>query len=641
MAVNLVSPGVKITEADLVSSVPSSGATVGAVVGDFRWGPIEQPVLVANESELVATFGSPNSTTIVDFLTATNYLAYSAALQVVRAANTTAAKNATSEATTGGGGDGTGALFRNDDEYTKNALDVSWAGDDGPWVAKHAGALGNSLKVSVCPSAAAWSKTLTGTWAILQTANTATSVDGAATNEVAVGDVITIGTNELKVASVTNANTIVFTSSAATAATSNTVVRNWEYQAAFDAAPGTTTSAASKNASNDEVHIVVVDEDGLITGNKGAVLEKYAGVSKAVDGRTTDGSTNYYKDVINNRSKYVRWLEHDDFASNWGSALVNPTTGVPTVYAEIKTKVGSYSFAGGVDATPTAGNKQTCFSLFSNKETYDISVLIAGDANAALVNHVIAIAESRKDCMVCFSPQKADVVNDAGDEVANISAFAATITRSNYAVMDSGWKYQYNKYADNYVWVPLNADIAGCLARVDGERGPWFSPAGYSQGRILNAVKLAWNPDQNARDALYKNAINPVVNQPGRGTILFGDKTFVTKPGSFSRINVRRLFLTIEKAIGTLSSNLLFELNDPATRAGFVNTVEPYLRNIVAQRGIEQFVVVCNETNNGEDVVNSNSFVADFYIRPVFSINFIQLNFVSVAGAAAFSAIGG
>lgn len=641
MAVNLVSPGVKITEADLVSSVPSSGATVGATVGDFRWGPIEQPVLVANESELVAQFGAPNSTTIVDFLTATNYLAYSSALQVVRAANTTAALNATSESTTGAGGTGTGALIRNDDEYSKLVLEAAYGGDDGPWVAKYAGSIGNSLKISVCPSANAWSKTLTGTWDIANTTTTATSTAGAATTEVAVGDVVNIGTNTLKVASVTDANTIVFTTAyAGTNVTGNTVTRTWEYQAAFDGAPGTSASAASKGASNDEMHIVVVDEDGLVSGAKGTILERFAAVSKASDGRTSDGSTNYYKDVVNNRSKYVRWLEHDDMGTNWGATLLS-SAGASTVYAESKSRPGTYSFAGGLDGAPTSGNKQTAFSKLANKETYDVSVFITGQADTPLVNHVIAIAEARKDCMVTFSPEKADVVNDPGDEVANILEFAGNITRSNYAIMDSGWKYQYNKYADNYVWVPLNADIAGCLARTDTERGPWFSPAGYAQGRILNAVKLAWNPDQNARDALYKNAVNPVVNQPGRGTVLFGDKTFVTKPGSFSRINVRRLFLTIEKAIGALANNLLFDLNDPATRAGFVNTVEPYLRSIVAQRGIEQFVVVCNETNNGEDIVNANSFVADFYIRPVFSINFIQLNFVSVAGAAAFAAIGG
>jgi phage tail sheath protein FI len=639
MAVNLLSPGVKITEADLVTTVPAAGPVVGASVGDFRWGPINAPTLVSSEADLVAKFGKPDGTTIVDFLVAANFLSYSGAEYVVRAANTDAALNATAEATTGSGTAGTGLLVENDDVYDAEVADGS--ADVGPWIAKYAGSLGNSLKVSVCPSAAAWSKTLTGTWDVTVASNTATSTAGAADDELAVGDTVVIGGNTLVVASVTDANTIVFTSDATENVTGGTANAEWAYTDLFDAAPGTSLSAELKGASADEMHIVVIDEDGLFSGTKGTVLEKFAGVSKGSDARSTDGASNYYKDVINVRSKHIRWADHDDMGSNWGTALVS-SAGVSTAYTETASRPGTYSLSGGLDAAPTAGNKQAGFALLNNKETYgDVTVLIAGVANTATVNAMIAIAEYRKDLMVTFSPEFDDVVNNAGGETDAVNTFANTITRSNYAIMDSGWKYQYNKYADNYVWVPLNADVAGCLARVDQERASWFSPAGYAQGRILNAVKLAWNPDQNARDALYKNAVNPVINQPGRGTILFGDKTFTTRPGSFSRINVRRLFITLEKSIGALAADLLFEQNDDATRAGFVNTVEPYLRSVVAQRGIAQFVVVCNETNNPEDIVNANSFVADIYVRPVSSINFIQLNFVSVAGAAQFAAIGG
>jgi len=638
MAINLLSPGIKITEADLVTSVPATGPVVGATVGDFRWGPINQPVLVSSEADLVAKFGSPNSNTIVDFLVSANFLAYSGAEYVVRVADTTTAKNSTAEDSTGGGLAGVGFLIANDDAYanTGDSLDV------GPWISKYAGALGNSLKVSSCPSAFAWAKTLTSNWTIAANSNTAAAnTTGAATTEVAVGDKVTIGVNILTVSSVTNANTIVFTAVAGTSVSNTTATRSWEFQDAFDAAPATSVSAELKGASGDEIHVVVVDEDGVLTGTRGTIVEKFAGLSKASDGRSVDGGTNYYKDVINNRSKYVRWADHDDFGTAWGTPLVN-AAGTPTAYTETKSRPGSYSLAGGVDAAPSQGNKQTGFALFSNKETYgDVTVLIAGQATAATVDSVIAIAEQRKDVMVTFSPESADVINNAGSETTAVVGFADTVTRSTYAIMDSGWKYQYNKYADNYVWVPLCADTAGCLARVDQERASWFSPAGYSQGRILNAVKLAWNPDQNARDTLYKNAVNPVVNQPGRGTILFGDKTFTTRPGSFSRINVRRLFIALEKSIGELASNLLFEVNDDSTRAGFVNSVEPYLRSVQAQRGIAQFVVVCNATNNPDDVVNANEFVADIYVRPISSINFIQLNFVSVAGAAQFAAIGG
>lgn len=638
MAVNLLSPGVKITEADLVTSVPAAGPVVGASAGDFVWGPINAPVLVSSEADLVAKFGKPNSNTIVDFLVAANFLAYSGAEYVVRAANTEVANNATAETTTGSGVPGSGKLIKNDGDYEAANSAVS---EVGPWIAKYAGAIGNSLKVSTCPNSGAWSKTLTGDWTFTAESNTATSTNGAADDEVSVGDIITFGDDTLVVSSVTDANTIVFTSDATETATGNTVAHTWQYQSLFDAKPGTSVSAELKGASDDEMHIVVVDEDGLFSGTKGTVLEKFANVSKGSDARSTDGSSNYYKDVINSRSKYIRWADHDDMGDNWGTPLVD-SEGDSTAYTETATRSGTYSLAGGADGAPTQGNRQTAFDVFKNKETYgDVTVLIAGVANTATVNSLIAIAEYRKDLMVTFSPEFADVVNNAGGETAAVNAFANTITRSNYAIMDSGWKYQYNKYADNYVWVPLNADVAGCLARVDQERASWFSPAGYAQGRILNAVKLAWNPDQNARDALYKNAVNPVINQPGRGTILFGDKTFTTRPGSFSRINVRRLFITLEKSIGALASDLLFEQNDEGTRAGFVNTVEPYLRSVVAQRGIAQFVVVCNETNNPEDIVNANSFVADIYVRPVSSINFIQLNFVSVAGAAQFAAIGG
>lgn len=639
MAVNLLSPGVKITEADLVTSVPAAGPVVGASVGDFRWGPINYPTLVSSEADLVAKFGAPNSTTIVDFLVSANFLAYSGAEYIVRAANTAAALNASAEAGTGSGATGTGLLVENDDVYDAEVADGS--ADVGPWIAKHAGTIGNSLKVSVCPSAEAWAKTLTGTWTATSGSDTATSTAGDAIDEVAVGDTVVIGENTLVVASVTDANTIVFTTDATTNESSVSATRAWQYQDLFDAAPATSVSAELKGASGDEMHVVVVDEDGLFSGTKGTVLEKFAGVSKGSDARSTDGGSNYYKDVINSRSKYIRWADHDGDASNWGTPLVS-SAGVSTTYTETASRPGTYSLAGGADGVPTQGDKVIGFELLKNKETYgDVTVLMAGVATAATINSMIAIAEFRKDLMVTFSPEFDDVVNNAGSETTDVNAFAGTVTRSNYAIMDSGWKYQYNKYGDNYVWVPLNADVAGCLARVDQERASWFSPAGSANGRILNSVKLAWNPDQNARDALYKNAVNPVVNQPGRGTILFGDKTFTTRTGSFSRINVRRLFITLEKSIGALANDLLFEQNDDATRAGFVNTVEPYLRSVVAQRGIAQFVVVCNETNNPEDIVNANAFVADIYVRPISSINFIQLNFVSVAGAAQFAAIGG
>ena len=561
MAVNLISPGVKVTEADLVSSVPSVGSTVAGTAGEFRWGPVNDPVLVTNESELLSRFTGPNANTpgaSLDFLISTNYLAYSGALYVTRAANTDVAINAAADSANAD-------LIANDDAYEAAVEAGTPVSDGGAWIAKYPGSLGNSLKVSIC------------------------------------------------------ANTAGFDA--------------WTYESSFDFAPATSPSATTAGSANDEIHIVVVDEGGLFSGVKGTVLEKFAALSKAKDARSTDGGSNYYVSVVNARSKYVRWNEHE--SAGWGD-MFSANTNFGTA-----TGVVDYSLGGGVDGTPGTGDYQTAFQTFSKKETYPVSVLFTGAQGADVINTVVAIAEARKDCMVCFSPEKDDVVNNAGDEATDVVAFADGVTRSTYAVMDGNWKYQYNKYTDSYVWVPLNADVAGCLARVSNNRASWFSPAGYSQGTILNAVKLAWNPNQTERDTLYKNAINPVITQPGRGTILFGDKTFTTRTGSFSRINVRRLFIELEQSVSNLAGDKLFEQNDDATRADFVNTVEPYLRGVQAARGIVQFVVVCNETNNPEDIVNANAFVADIYIRPISSINFIQLNFVSVAGAAQFAAIGG
>jgi phage tail sheath protein FI len=636
MAINLVSPGVKITEADLVKTIPATGGTVGGTAGNFRWGPIEDPVLVTNEAELVAAFGTPNATNAVDFLNVTNFLSYSGAMQVVRAANTTAAKNATAEATTGGGLAGTGILIKNDDAYEASFADGS--GNVGPWAAKYAGDLGNSLRVSACPSASAWQSNLTGTFTVAAGGTVVTGSGSTANTQLVVGDIVVLSGRSIKVSAVTNATSFTLASAHPTGATAASGVRRWEYYDSFDSAPGTSPAALAKGASGDELHVVVVDEGGYITGTAGNVLEKYAKVSKGSDARSSDGGSNYYKDVVNTKSKYVRWMDHDGAGSNWGTALKVAST--PTVYTAV-TQPKTYSLAGGAEGAPTDGNLQTAFTLFANKETIDISVIPVGAASAAVINTVIGdVAEVRKDIMVCFSPLRANVVNNAGSEATSIASFADTITRSTYAVMDGNWKYQYNKYTDSYVYVPCNADVAGCMARTDNEAAPWFSPAGYTRGVIKNAVKLAWNPKESERDVLYKTAVNPVITQTGRGTILFGDKTFVTTTGSFSRINVRRLFIQLEKSIGGFASNLLFDQNDDATRAGFVDTVEPYLRSVQAQRGMTQFAVVCNETNNPEDVVNANEFVADIYIRPVSSINFIQLNFVSVAGASAFSVIG-
>lgn len=632
MAINLISPGIKITETDQVASVPASGPTVAGTVGRFRWGPINKATLVTSENILVSEFGSPNATNIVDFLVSANYLAYSSNLYVVRVANT--ALNATASNTTADtANSGTGLLIENDDVYD-NSFSTGQA-DDGPWVAKYAGALGNSIKVSTCPSASAWQSTLTGTWTVAAGGTTVSGSGGAANTELTVGDIVVLGGRSLKVGSVTNADFFTLQSSHLTGASAVTVTRRWEYFDSFDVEPGTSTFASERNGVNDEMHIAIVDEDGLITGTKDTLLEKFQAVSKGDDAKGETGGSNYYKDIINTRSRFIRWLDHDTQGTNWGTSVTNKT------FTAVNTPI-NYSLAGGSDGSAlTDGDKISGYNLYANKANINISLIPMGVASATVINSVIAdIAERRKDVVVVFSPESADVVNNVGDEATDVNSFANSVTRSTYAFMDGNWKYQYDKYNDAFVYVPCNADTAGCMARTDAESAPWFSPAGFAKGRILNTIKLAWNPNEAERDLLYKNAVNPIFTQPGRGVVLFGDKTFTTKTGSFSRINVRRLFIEIQKGIGSFAEDLLFEQNDDATRALFVNTVEPYLRDIQGQRGMTDFRVICDETNNPDNVVNANEFIADIFVRPIASINFIQLNFVSVRGAAAFAELG-
>ena len=626
MAINLISPGIKVTETDQISSVRAVGTTTGGFAGAFRWGPVEQAVLVTSETELVQNFGTPNATNAVDFLTAANFLAYGSSLQVVRAANTTGALNATAEATTGSGTAGTGLAIKNDAAYESY---VGGSGDVGPWAAKYPGALGNSLKVSTCPSSAAWQSNLTGTFTVTAGSTTVVGTGSSANTELVVGDIVVLGGRSIQVASITNATHFTLESKHLTGATGASAVRRWEFFGVFDQAPGTSTFAASKGSTNDEMHVVVVDEDGLITGTQNTLLEKFSAVSKASDGKTTNGGNNYYKNVINDRSNYVRWMDQDAAGTNWGSALASGLTFTAV------TAVKNYSLAGGADgAAATDGQKITALGVFENKSNLPISVMPMGSASATVINYAIGVAEDRKDFVVCFSPESGDVVNNADGEADDIIAFADTVTASTYGIMDGNWKYQYNKYLDNFVYVPCNADVAGLLARTDRDRAPWFSPAGYTNGNILNSVKLAWNPNETNRDLLYKRGVNPIFTQPGRGTVLFGDKTFVTTDSSFNRINIRRLFITIREAIGAFAGNVLFEQNDAQTREAFLNAVEPYLRSVVGGRGITEFRVVCDETNNPPAVIEANEFVADIFVRPISSINFIQLNFVSVRGAS-------
>lgn len=417
------------------------------------------------------------------------------------------------------------------------------------------------------------------------------------------------------------------------------VATGWTYSGEFSSTPATSTYATRAATSNDEVHIVVVDLTGAITGTANTVVEKFGFLSKAGDAKNTDGSSNYYKDVINSKSKYIWWMGHPDTGDNWGQTAIQVAN---TGGGYDGLAVNNFDLSSGKDTAPTAGNRNTSYDLFTNVDSVDVSLLLSGECTGDTVpDHLVSIAETRKDCLVFVSPQLSDVLNNSGLEASSIKTYRDTITSSSYAVMDSGWKYQYDKYNDVYRWLPLNGDIAGLCVKTDLDRDPWFSPAGLNRGQIKNVVKLAWNPTKAERDTLYNSGINPVVTFPGEGTVLFGDKTLLNRPEAMDRINVRRLFIVLEKTVARASRSSLFEFNDEFTRAQFVNLVEPYLREIQGRRGIYDFRVVCDTTNNTPEVIDRNEFVGDIYVKPARSINFIQLNFVAVRTGVAFNEIVG
>ena len=411
----------------------------------------------------------------------------------------------------------------------------------------------------------------------------------------------------------------------------------WSYKSFFTSAPGTSEYATNAGGSNDELHIVVLDQDGLFTGTQGTVLETYGFVSKASDA-TLNGSTNYYRQVLFNQSKYVYSTDPVDYAntaSTWGQTANR-------VFATLADNQ-TVSLTNGSDATVLQGDLELAYDLFSNKELIDISLVLTGDASANVQQYVIDnVVNSRKDCVAFISPPSSSVVNNAGSETTSIASWLSSLARtSSYVVADSGWKYMFDKYNNVYRYIPLNGDIAGLCVNTDTVRDPWFSPAGFNRGAIKNAIKLAWNPNKTQRDVLYSAGVNPVVSFPGQGIVLFGDKTLQNKPSAFDRINVRRLFIVLEKSIAKAAEFSLFEFNDEFTRAQFVALVTPFLRDVQGRRGITDFRVVCDTTNNTPQVIDTNQFVGDIYIKPARSINFIQLNFVAVGTGVDFTTVVG
>ena len=630
-----LSPGVNVSEVDLTAIVPSVSTSTGAFSGEFSWGPTREVITITSESQLVSRFGEPNSSNYESWFSAANFLSYGGNLRVVRAANTTSTVNASAN--------GAGILIENELDYLANHSTANTS--NGPFTARYAGATGNTLRVSICTSNTAFSSNLTVSDSIRAnaqaTSQTVININGTANAgaNLIVGDLVSFdaGTTYIRVASV-NATAIILTSNTSAAiATGTPILRKWQYADQFGVAPGTsdyTTNAGA--AGGDELHVIVVDEKGLLSnGIANTVLEKYAFASRYSDAKNADGSSNYYVTKINDQSEYVWWTGHQP-----GATAGFGNTSSSTVYSELRVPY-SASFGGGYDGT--IGNVETIagYNYFANADAVDASLMVSGSGNATVATSLISLCETRKDCMVFLSPTKSSVVNNYGGESTAVTNFRSDLTSSSFAVLDSGYKYQYDRYNDVYRWVPLNGDIAGLCARTDQERDPWYSPGGFNRGLIKNSIKLSWNPTKAERDALYVVGVNPVVSFPGEGTVLYGDKTLLSRPSVFDRINVRRLFIVLEKAIARAARNSMFEFNDQFTRSQFVNLIEPFLRDVQGRRGITDFRIICDGSNNTSNIIDLNQFVGDIYIKPARSVNFVQLNFVAVRSGVSFEEIVG
>ena len=661
----LVSPGVQVNEIDLTNVIPAVSTSIAAISLPAQKGPVEEVVDITSEQELVQTFGKPNGSNFEPFFVAANFLKYGNALRVVRP--TSAIVNAAVS--------GTKVLVKNDDHYQENY--ASGEGNVGEWAARSAGTWGNSIGVSICPSATAFEENIgSSNLTIGEDAVGATSIlvdDGSAFN---VGDLISFSTadasstatnfahisgdegNEYEITAISS-NTLTVRldgdangSGVKAIVPDNTFIRRrWRWYDLFATAPGTSAwSTENGRGSNDELHVVVYDTTGDITGNDvdvagqrtASVIETYAGLSKNSAAKTAQGSTNYYPDVIFTQSQFVYWMDHNSSGSNWG-------TDTTTTYTAVNSPTLNSLTGGTDDYSVTIGEHTIAYDRFKDAETVDVNLILGGKTPDDATNGdtygtmLIDLCESRKDCICFISPARADVVNvsTALTQTDNVKTYFDTLPSSSYAVFDSGYKYMYDKYNDVYRHVPLNGDVAGTCANTDIVTDPWFSPAGFNRGQIRGAVKLAYDPKQAHRDTLYKARINPVVNFSGQGVHLFGDKTALTKPSAFDRINVRRLFIVLEKAIATASKFQLFEFNDEFTRAQFRNLVEPFLRDVQGRRGITDFSVVCDASNNTGEVIDRNEFIADIYIKPARSINFITLNFIATRTGVAFSEVGG
>jgi hypothetical protein len=718
MPLNLASPGIVVREVDLTTGrVNPTLDKVGAIVGPFAKGPVDVPTLVETENDLLNIFGGPYS---VDkhyegWMVASSYLAYGGTLRVVRADDIDF-RNASVGVTS--------VKIKSLEHYTQLGYDENTI-TGVTVVAQSPGSWANGVKVALIDSFAdtiltvpttaglvvgyGVSQSLAGK--VLAGVGTTTAgsgflkgivtgvgaAAGLGTNQVAVKVLSTLsstltdetpveyqplGVYEFETGSTTflnNSGVSVLTSTVSattdwfdtqTIGISSSLSISWNNIANR---PGTSDYADSRSSRFDEVHVVLIDAEGLITGNAGTILEKHLGLSKAKDATYSVGSPSYWRKYLSENSQYI-------FGGSAPAGLT--TSGYSSAY-QLSLDTGwdqdaegivfgvtgnkNYTLSGGLNyngqtgintsgaLTATIAELSDGYDLFESTDTFKVDFLLMGSANytkesaQSLANKLISIAEIRKDALAFISPYRGAFLSDTSvgsvtvngsEEITdNVISFYSPITSSSYAVFDSGYKYTYDRFSNTFRYIPLNGDIAGLCVRTDTNNFPWYSPAGTSRGSILNAVKLVYDPTKSQRDRLYSNRINPVIFSTGSGILLFGDKTGLGKASAFDRINVRRLFIYVEQAIAAAAKDVLFEFNDEITRTNFVNIVEPFLRDVRAKRGIFDYVVVCDETNNTAAVIDNNEFIADIYIKPARSINFIGLTFVATRTGVAFEEV--
>jgi len=664
-----VSPGVQVKEIDLTNVVPAVATSIGASAGAFEKGPVNSPTLITSEEELLRIFGRPQNTSnqFESWFTVANFLAYTDACFVTRAES----------AITNAGATG-GVLIR-DDEHYESSFNTG-QGSVGEWAARTAGTHGNSLGVSICPSGTAYQQSLGANNLVNQNdvavGDNAITVDNADESGFAinVGDLLSFYSDANYTSPVDNFReyevTAVNTTSNVitlrlkdnpdgvgfqTAIPDNSfVLRRWKFYDLFTSAPGTSAYATQNGrGTGDEMHVVVYDTTGDITGNdndvagqnQSSVIETYSNLSKNSSAKSPQGDSIYYADVIFRQSAFIYWMDHNSAGTNWG-------TDTTSAYTAVNTPTLTTLSGGTDDYAVTAGEMQLSFEKYLDSDNIEVNLLLGGSSSLTtdsaagqdtFVTMITNIVETRKDCVGFVSPYRSATVGvaDSNTQTDNVQDAFDLCPSSSYMVFDSGYKYMYDKYNDVYRFVPLNGDTAGLCANTDRVADAWFSPGGLNRGNVRNAIKLSYNPNKANRDFLYRARVNPVVNFPGQGVVLFGDKTALSKPSAFDRINVRRLFLVLEKAISTAAKFQLFEFNDEFTRAQFRNLIEPFLRDVQGRRGITDFLVKCDATNNTGEVIDRNEFVADIFIKPARSINFITLNFIATRTGVAFSEVGG